>query len=219
MRDSARATAARFDSPEAAAKYAGSLGGTATHRREERCVCRSLRKLPAESRVLDLPCGAGRFFPLLLDMGFRVTAADTSPHMLEQARRELETLHHPADRVDFSVADALSSGFDDDAFDGVLCNRLLHHFRESQTRRAALVELRRICRGPIVVSFFCNWSWDAAVFHLKNALARRKAIDRVPIGYRTICREAESAGLRVRSVAATRPGISKQWYLELQANA
>jgi len=213
---SAEACVDRFDSPEAAAKYARSLVGSRTHQREVRCIRRGLADVPRGSTVLDLPCGAGRLLPTLVDLGFRVTEADSSPHMLERARDH--AVVHGVDCADvaFAVANALSTGFDDGAFDAVVCNRLFHHFIEPETRRAALRELQRISAGPMVVSFFCSWGWDGFYFHLRNALRRRKADDRIPIGYRTFAGEVESVGLRVRRVLPTRPGVSKQWYLVLE---
>ncbi len=139
-----RAAVRRFDSRSKAAEYGRSLSGTATHRREERCVRRALGVLPPGARVLDLPCGTGRLVPLLLTMGFRVTAADRSQHMLAAARKAQAGVARRPAGLEFEFADVLDTGFPDDAFDGVLCNRLIHHFREAEARRAALRELRRI---------------------------------------------------------------------------
>jgi hypothetical protein len=119
----------------------------------------------------------------------------------------------------FVVASVFDTGFADNEFNAVVCNRLLHHFREPEVRRTALRELSRICHGPIVVSFFCNWAFDATVFHTKQLLRRRKATDRIPIWPGEFAKDARVAGLEVRRWIATRPGISKQWYAVLQRPA
>lgn len=41
---------------------------------------------PGETRALDFGCGTGRVATLLLELGYRVTAYDISPRMLDQAR-------------------------------------------------------------------------------------------------------------------------------------
>lgn len=206
----------RFDTREAAEKYARAQVGTAMHRREVRCIKRVLGTLPPGSSVLDLPCGTGRLLPALLRRGYRVTEADSSPHMIEQARGTLARIGGCEDHVRFVVADATSTGLPDCSFDAVICNRLLHHFPDSAIRRRVLAELARVSRGRIVVSFFCSLAWDSAVFFARNALTRRHPDDRLPIPYATMSADAKAAGLRITRVAAVRPGISKQWYLGLE---
>ncbi len=213
--DTAEQTRKRFSTEASAQKYARSLGGTATHRREVVCIRAALSGLAAGSRVLDLPSGTGRLLPLLVEMGFRVTEADSSRHMIEQARKSAEA-HGIADGTEFRVEDAFETGFEDNAFEAVLCNRLFHHFREVKVRRRCLRELGRICRGPIVVSFFCESSLGAIVFRLRNWLRRRPPADRIPIPRRQFVADVEAAGLRVVRTMAARRWISKQWYAVLE---
>jgi len=213
--NSAEQTRNRFNSEVSARKYARSLHGTATHRREMLCVRRVLGGLPAGSKVLDLPSGSGRLLPLLVEMGFRVTEADSSSHMLEHARDYAQT-RGIAQGVEFRVEDAFRTSFKDDAFDAILCNRLFHHFREPEVRRRCLRELGRICRGPIVVSFFCNCCLGALMFRLRNWLRRRTPTDRIPIPRKQFLADTEAAGLRVVQTMATRRWIAKQWYALLE---
>ena len=114
------------------------------------------------------------------------------------------------------VASVFELPFDENQFDGIVCNRLFHHFREPQVRRKALRELNRVSRGPIVASLFCNASWDAVVFHVKDALRRKKAIDRIPISRRVFEADIDAAGMRTRRWMSIRPGLSKQWYAVME---
>lgn len=216
-KNSAQAAIERFDTASAAEKYARSLGGTSTHRREIRCIRKGLASVSSGAKVLDLPCGTGRLLPLLLEMGYVVTEADSSGHMIEQARAFARREKLKVERVRFLVADALKTPFADGEFDAVVCNRLFHHFSEPETRRAGFTELRRICKGPIVVSFFCNLAYDSLVFHVRNAMARKKADDRIPISRGVLAEDARQAGLAVRRFMPSRPGISRQWYAVLEA--
>ena len=217
-RDSASATRARFDSHASSLKYAGALDDTPTHRRELRCIKSLMAGVPAGARVLDLPCGAGRLLPFLVGSGYRVFEADSSAHMIDRAR-ELALDRAPAATIEFGVEDVLNTSFGDDSFDAVICNRLFHHFFESSVRVAALRELRRISRGPIVMSFFCSQSVSSAAFLLRNRLRREPATDRVPISFNTISADIAAAGLKVESKLTTKPLLGKQWYLGLTKQA
>jgi SAM-dependent methyltransferase len=216
-RTSAEETMERFGTPAAAAKYALSLGGTAIHRREMRTILSCLKELPRHTRVLDLPCGTGRLLPDLAAAGYRVTEADSSPHMLELARQSTRGSALQMGDHQFVVASVFATGFADNSFDAVVCNRLLHHFRESAVRVNAIRELARISRGPIVASFFCNWAIDSGVFHVKHMIRGRRAADRIPIWRRVLAEDIRAAGLEPVRWVATRPGVSKQWYVVMKS--
>src|SRR5690606_28509087 len=53
---------------------------------EDRAVRAALAELPEAARILDVPCGTGRFFSYYLERRFDVTAIDVSEDMLEFAR-------------------------------------------------------------------------------------------------------------------------------------
>tara|TARA_R110001599_G_scaffold289553_1_gene492507 strand:+ start:19669 stop:20352 length:684 start_codon:yes stop_codon:yes gene_type:complete len=213
--DSASATRARFDSHASSLKYAGALDDTSTHRRELRCIKRCLEDVPIGAYVLDLPCGAGRLLPSLVADGYQVFAADSSAHMLARAK-ELAEKKGLVNGLGFGVEDVLDTSFSDNIFDAIVCNRLFHHFFESDVRVMALRELNRICRGPIVVSFFCNQSISSTTFLIKNRFRRIPATDRVPISFKNISADIAAAGLTVELHMSTKPLRGKQWYLRLK---
>lgn len=212
-------TRRRFDHPVVAARYATRHGGNRRDRREQQCIERALDGLLAGSRVLDLPCGAGRLAPMLHRMGFIVTQADNSPHMVEQAcqawARGCGGRPDSIPGLRFEVRDIMASGYPDGEFDAVVCNRLLHHFVEPQTRMAALRELRRICKGPVIVSFFNADTLDGILFKLKWLVRPGQPKDRVPISMNQFVADAAAAGLQLDGTYPTRGRISPQWYLRL----
>ena len=203
----------RFDAEVSARKYARAQVGTATDRRERRCIAKALASVPRGASVLDLPCGTGRLLPFLVDLGYRVTGADSSPHMLDRAREYAQAQGLRLDPGDLRVADVLATGLPDDSFDAVVCNRLFHHLAEPAIRQAALRELDRICTGPIVVSFFRDLAYDALTHSLKHKLARSRPVDRISISLRTFRRDVVAAGLVLKAALGTRPLISRQWYV------
>ncbi len=53
---------------------------------QQRWVARLLRTCPAAAKILDVPCGTGRYFSMVAAAGHRVVGADQSAGMLAQAR-------------------------------------------------------------------------------------------------------------------------------------
>ena len=53
---------------------------------QQQWVARLLRACPADSMILDAPCGTGKYFPMVAAAGHRVVGADQSAGMLAQAR-------------------------------------------------------------------------------------------------------------------------------------
>ena len=127
-------------------------------RYEERYITRALSGVPRGTSLLNWPCGCSRLLPLLKKLGYKVTSADSSPDAVERIRVYSGLLGENCidDKDDFKVVDIFQSGFDDDYFGAVIVNQLFLCLPETQIRQLILKELRRICTGPIVVSFFCN---------------------------------------------------------------
>jgi len=213
-------TASRFDQASAAALYATRHGGHARDRREQGCIERALANVREGSKVLDLPSGTGRLLPMLHRLGYQITEADYSPHMVQHAR-ELWAKYVAAvpaaavAKVAFETQDVMKTTYPDKSFDATICNRLFHHFTESATRVAALKELARITKGPIVVSFFNADTIDARFKRLINALRNKTLKGRIPIPMSTFAADARAAGLRLDANFPTRGIISPQTYVRL----
>jgi SAM-dependent methyltransferase len=210
----------QYDTKQKAKRFSSTVAGTATDRREKKCVRRALvlAKVPRRASVLDLPCGAGRLIPLLKRLGYNVTAADVSPHMLAQAQYYAGPFGENCidDTDDFQLANVFETGFHDNCFDAVVCHRLLQYFPEPELRQKVLRELRRICSGPIVVSFLCDLAIDHAWDYALNAIRRRKPRGCIPISYKVLVEDARKAGLLVKKWIPMRPLISKRWYAILE---
>jgi SAM-dependent methyltransferase len=103
-------------------------------------------------RVLDIPCGTGRFWPLYQELGLDARGIDVSEDMLAQARaRGWEDVH----RGDiFAIGDPvldMLAPMSDDAAHVTVCFRLLNWMTRDECV-AALTELARVTRTAVVVS-------------------------------------------------------------------
>ncbi|MFL5893730.1 MAG: class I SAM-dependent methyltransferase [Thermoleophilaceae bacterium] len=103
------------------------------------------RLLAGRRRVVDAGCGTGRHAAALAEAGFDVLGVDTSPELLDVARRR-------APDVDFERGD-IRIWTPDEPFDGALCRGVLNDFLDDVDRQDALDNLARMLRpaGLLVV--------------------------------------------------------------------
>ena len=215
----------RFDDPQVALDYLrkkGHLEGS-KNRREMACIIQGIEGLPEKSKVLDLPCGAGRLLPMMLDKGFEVVASDYSQEMINASEGfyhdQFKSTPEKSARLSFIQQDILKTTFADNSFDAVICNRLLHHYPEAQLRRSVLAELLRITRpdGRLIVSYFSNFALSALRFHLKNKLKGISPPGRIPIWHSVFEDDYQAAGWKCTAQYPVRHGVSPQTYLKLEA--
>jgi ubiquinone/menaquinone biosynthesis C-methylase UbiE len=102
-----------------------------------------LADAPAGASVLDIPCGGGLAFRGLgTGQALHYVAADISPYMLQQARREAGR-RGVQDAIEFVQADVTALQFADASFDLCVTYNGLHCLPDP---RAALAELVRVLR-------------------------------------------------------------------------
>ena len=131
--------------------------GIGQERREQMYISRALSGVPRGTSVLNWPCGCSRLLPFLKKLGYHVTSADSSSDAVSRIRLYGGLLGEDCvgDEDDFRIVNIFRTGFEDDHFGAAIVNQLFC-LPEPQIRHLILTELRRICSGPIVVSFFCN---------------------------------------------------------------
>jgi SAM-dependent methyltransferase len=115
---------------------------------EQSAVRELLRVLPADSTVLDMPVGTGRFLELYQERGLKVSGRDISPDMLMAARHKLNELG--ALDCSLEIADIRSMPDADDQYDCALSIRFLN-WVDSRGLEDALRELRRVSRRYLIV--------------------------------------------------------------------
>jgi len=136
------------------------LARTLSNRREIALARRALRLAGHPISVLDLPCGAGRFWPLLMEKNNRVViGADYSADMLAVAAEA-----HPdfcRERIRTLQTSAFAIDLPDCAVDSILCIRLLHHIGDVRHRQQLLREFHRVTRDTVIVSLWVDGNYKA----------------------------------------------------------
>ncbi len=166
----------KYDKKHAEAYYQKHRNGIArrwSHSREEQ-VARQALSLAGQPRlVLDLPCGAGRFWPLLLEEHDRkVIGADYSAGMLEVA----QNCHsgYMAGRVRCLQTSAFSIDLPDAAVDSIFCMRLVHHVGKAEDRMVLLKEFHRVTRDTAIISLWVDGNYKAWRRRKKTERNRRE---------------------------------------------
>lgn len=94
-------------------------------------------QIPGE-RLLDVGCGNGNVINLLMKQRQGTYyGVDLSPAMIDEAKKRL-----PANVV-LEIADVVHLPFEDDFFDGLICNASFHHYQEPER---AVGEMRRVLK-------------------------------------------------------------------------
>ena len=140
-------------------KHRSTFSRRLSHRVEERMARRALALAGDPASVLDLPCGAGRFWPLLAERPEReLLAADYSQGMLEVAKGcsppEL------ARRFALVRTSAFRIGLADEAVESIFCMRLLHHIGDPADRARMLREFHRVTAETLIVSLWVDGNWQ-----------------------------------------------------------
>lgn len=109
-------------------------------------------RAPGDIRVLEIGTGPGFFAILMAEAGYRVTAIDLTPSMLEEARRNAGDLR---DAIRFVEMDAEALGFTDGAFDVVLSRNVTWNLPRPE--RAYAEWVRVLKPGGLLLNFDANW--------------------------------------------------------------
>jgi ubiquinone/menaquinone biosynthesis C-methylase UbiE len=141
-------------------KHRDGLARRLSNWRDQHLARRALKIAGDPTLVLDLPCGAGRFWPVLAEYPNRViVAADRSADMLQVAATT------QAQEIVARVRTLQTSAFDidlpDRSVDCVFSMRLLHHIGEAQHRLAMLREFHRVSRDSVIMSLWVDGNYKA----------------------------------------------------------
>ena len=182
--------------------------------REIQLARRALRLAGNPASVLDMPCGAGRFWPMLAEQpNRRLLAGDRSPAMLEIAREAADPQVLARVRSLLPL-DAFALDLPDQVVEHVLCMRLLHHIASPADRARILGELHRVARSGVTVSLWVDGNLQARRRMQLDARRKRTDVNRLVVPRAIIEGEFAQAGFRIRRHLDVLPGLS-MWRLYL----
>ncbi|WDY58926.1 class I SAM-dependent methyltransferase [Pseudomonas sp. PSKL.D1] len=183
-------------------KHQDGLARRLSHKRDEQLARRALAMAGEPGLVLDLPCGAGRFWPLLAEKPNRVIiGADNSEAMIATA-----CASQPPEvvaRVRPLQTSAFAIDLPDNAVDSIFCMRLFHHIGEAAHRKTILQEFQRVSRDSVILSLWVDGNFKA--WRRKKLEQRRSAKaeqdnyqNRFVLPAETVEEEFKAAGFRIQ---------------------
>lgn len=179
-------------------KHRDGLSRRLSHRRDEQLARHALALVGDPGLVLDLPCGAGRFWPLLAQKSNRVIiGADNSQAMLGTAlsAQPVEVVK----RVRPLHTSAFDIALPDNAVDSIFCMRLLHHIGEPAHRLAILREFERVSRDSVIVSLWVEGNFKAwKRKRLERTRGRKEYQNRFVLPVATVEDEFRQAGFHIQ---------------------
>jgi ubiquinone/menaquinone biosynthesis C-methylase UbiE len=112
------------------------------------------RMLPPGADIVDFGCGPGRISGLLADQGFRVRGLDTSPGMIEQARKLIK----PDSSLSFDVIGDSAETLPASSATAIVCSSVIEYVQDADTLlRMFRMALR--ADGLLFVSFANSTSY------------------------------------------------------------
>jgi ubiquinone/menaquinone biosynthesis C-methylase UbiE len=163
---------------------------------EVRMARRSLELAGNPRSVLDIPCGTGRFWPMLAADPERVLlAADSSQAMIDTALRLQPAV--VTERFRTLQTDAFAIDLPDDAVENVFCMRLVHHLHEPEARIRLYRELARVSSRTVCVSLRVSGNFSAWRRHRRHRALSKTEINRNVLTPTQAAGELAQAGLQV----------------------
>ena len=133
------------------AHHDSTLRNKLTNWREQQVLGAALRLAGQPSTALDLPCGAGRFWPTFIRAGVhQLVAADGSAGMLQVATQGNRGAPPTFASSAFDIALA------DGSVEFAACLRFYHHLGRPKDRSRLLAELRRVSRRYVAISLWVD---------------------------------------------------------------
>jgi len=183
-------------------KHRNGLSRRLSHWRDEQVARRALALAGEPGLVLDLPCGAGRFWPLLAEKSNRVIiGADNAEAMLATACSAQP--HDVVARVRPLQTSAFDIDLPDNSVDSIFCMRLMHHVGDAQHRLALLEQFHRVTRDSLIISLWVDGNFKS---WRRSRLEARRLKNGKEIGYQnrfvlpteTVEAEFLQAGFRIQ---------------------
>jgi len=186
--------------------------------REHQVLGALLEELPRQARILDLPCGYGRFTEQLLPRTECLLSFDLSHHMvLHVADRMGEVrsgLNGHAGSSYCVGASSVQLPLQDKSIDLTVAIRLFQHLHQRDQRVATLREFERVTRKRVFATFY-----RSGTFHHAQRLVKKVKPGIKQITFRSFEQfrnEAGEAGLELERVIKLKRMFHSQTFAVLR---
>jgi ubiquinone/menaquinone biosynthesis C-methylase UbiE len=189
-------------------KHKRGLRRTLSNWNEQRMLSKALAMAGDPASVLDIPCGAGRFWALLARRpDRRLMAADYSQNMIDTARQFQPA--HIANRFECFQTSAFDIRQADNAVESIVCMRLLHHIGDPTDRATMLGEFHRVASDSVLVSCWIEGNLQARRRKRLEAQRQKRGYqNRFVFAKPAIEAEMRAAGFAIIGHVDMLPGIS-----------
>ena len=130
--------------------------------------------VPQSARVLDAGVGRGRNLHYFLRNGYTVCAVDSDPEAVAGVAEQAAAAGHATGPDHFRTEAIEDLSFDDQSFDLVICNAVLHFARDLAHFDAMVDQLHRVLKPG--GTCFCRLTSNIGVESLMQPLAADKTI-------------------------------------------
>ncbi|MBE7492108.1 MAG: class I SAM-dependent methyltransferase [Planctomycetes bacterium] len=173
-------------------RFKGGFAGRTT-RNKWRMILRATTGLEGIRRVLDLPCGTGRFTRQILDHGWKLVNGDISLPMLRSAR-EVGGGH--AAHLGSARMDAERLPFADASLDLVISIRFLMHVPR-EVRPRIFAEFARVTRRYVVLDVRHKYCLNTWFKHVRRLFSRKVKLPEHRYNMAELEDDIRAGGLRI----------------------
>jgi len=167
--------------------------------RDHQVSAKALKIAGNPKSILDMPCGTGRFWDLLVkDPERKLWASDNSQDMINAGLK-----YRPpeiASRFETFQGSAFDLPVDDNFVESVFCMRLMHHIGEHEDRMKLIAELARVASDSIIISLWVDGNITAWKRKRREAKREKKRFqNRFVIPQAVIEEEFRTNGLTIEA--------------------
>jgi SAM-dependent methyltransferase len=183
-------------------KDQATLSRRLSQHRDEQLARKALSRAGDPGLILDLPCGNGRFWPMLGEKPNRVIIAAGNSAASIEAASALQPAELAA-RIRPLQTSAFAIDLPDNAVDSIFSMRMLHRVGDAAQRLKMLKEFHRVTRETLIVSLWIDGnfkSWKRKRLEQRRHLLgpQRDEHHRFVIPRATVEDEFRQAGFRVQ---------------------
>ncbi|NNM60165.1 MAG: methyltransferase domain-containing protein [Legionellales bacterium] len=176
---------------------------------EQKMAKRALAAAGYPTKILDIPCGTGRFWEVLKhNPSTKLYVSDFNIAMLEVGLEKRSA--DLTSNMDASIASAFNLPFPNDSFESIFCMRFIHHINNPDDRLQLLRELARVTADTVCISAWVEKTGYKGENRLKKQAFRdpQKEYNKFMLPHELLLQEFETAGFELVNYTDLLPHVS-----------